>query len=89
MVTAGDGKLVVAAGCGAEAVILQLARLMLGLLAHADVNEELGTADDVAECCLACLHFRAAVSHRSSTVLNWAQVRSWNCQINWPNSVVM
>ena len=80
---------IVAAVCGrAEAVTLPLAIPMLGLLGGADADEGWGTAGDAADCCLACLRFRAAVSRGSSTVLNWAQVRSRNCRINWPNSVV-
>ena len=72
--------------CGeTEAVTLSLAIPMLG---GVDVDEAWGTADNAADCCLAHLRFHAAVSRGSSTVLNWAQVRSRNCRINWPNSVV-
>jgi len=80
-----EGGIVVVVCGGAGAVTLSLAILMLG---GADVDEAWGAADDAADCCLACLRFRAAVSRGSSTVLNWAQVRSRNCRINWPNSVV-
>ena len=75
-----DGGIVVVGCGGVEAVTLSLAIPMLGV----DVDEVWGAA----YCCLACLRFHAAVSCGSSTVLNWVQVRSQNCCINWPNSVV-
>ena len=82
-----DGGIIMMVCGGAEVVTLPLPIPLLGLLGGADVDEGWGPADGAADC-LACLRFHAAVSRGSSAVLNWAQVRSRNCRINRPNSIV-